>query len=54
VGVHACPGQELAVGIASAGVRELVDNGADFSRLIERVSYQDSVNARIPIFTSEE
>jgi len=49
-GAHACPGELLAVGIASAGVAALLDAGLDPATLPGRRTYRPSANARIPLF----
>ena len=49
-GPHACPGEALAVAIATAGVEALLLAGVDPARLAESYAYRPSVNARIPIF----
>jgi cytochrome P450 len=49
-GAHACPGRELAVTIATAAVRRLVDDGLDPRPLSESFSYRPSVNVRVPMF----
>lgn len=49
-GPHACPGEALAVTIATAGVEALLLAGIDPARLSERYAYRPSANARIPIF----
>jgi cytochrome P450 len=48
-GVHACPGTTLAVQIAAAGVRNLLERGVDVDRL-RVAAYRPSPNARIPLF----
>jgi cytochrome P450 len=50
VGPHACPGEQLAVTIATAGVAALLAAGLDVAPLAGRVSYRSSANARIPLF----
>jgi cytochrome P450 len=47
-GVHACPGQAIALAIASAGVAELIARGVVPDGQASAPSYQPSVNARIP------
>jgi cytochrome P450 len=49
-GGHACPGGLLAVTIATAGVRRLLEVGVDPRPLAEAFSYRPSVNLRIPVF----
>jgi cytochrome P450 len=48
VGPHACPGERLAMGIATAGVRQLLESGIEPGRL--KAVYSKSVNTRIPLF----
>jgi cytochrome P450 len=48
-GIHACPGTELAVTIAAAGIEELIASGIDFQQLVETVSYRHSFNTCIPV-----
>jgi cytochrome P450 len=50
LGAHACPGEALATAIAEAGVARLLAGGVEPGRLVERVRYRPSVNARIPLF----
>jgi cytochrome P450 len=47
---HACPGEQLALTIAEAGVVRLLASGLDTVALARTVSYRPSVNARIPSF----
>jgi len=47
-GVHACPGDALAVAIARAGVERLLLDGLDPERFAAAVTYRPSANARIP------
>jgi cytochrome P450 len=47
-GVHACPGDALAVTIARAGVERLLLAGLDPERFAAAVTYRPSANARIP------
>jgi cytochrome P450 len=47
-GVHACPGDALAVAIARAGVERLLLAGLDPERFAAGVAYRPSANARIP------
>lgn len=49
-GVHACPGEHLASGIAEAGVARVLDTGVDLQGLLETMTYRASLNARIPVF----
>ena len=48
-GRHACPGDQLALTIAQAGIEALLDAGIDLQRLTRNVSYRPSANTRIPI-----
>jgi cytochrome P450 len=50
IGAHACPGETLAQTIAQAGVAQLIADGAVSESLLEDLTYQPSVNARIPVF----
>jgi cytochrome P450 len=50
VGAHACPGENLAVTIAQAGVSALLASRLDLSALPARMTYRPSANARIPLF----
>jgi cytochrome P450 len=47
-GIHACPGDALAVAIARAGVERLLLTGLDPERFAAAVTYRPSANARIP------
>ncbi|MBO9516168.1 MAG: cytochrome P450 [Variovorax sp.] len=50
-GLHACPGQALALTLAAAGLRSLLARGLRTDLLLERGwDYHPSVNARIPRF----
>ena len=49
-GVHACPGESLAVAIAEAGVARLIASGIDFDLFAGSMAYCDSGNVRIPLF----
>ncbi len=46
-GTHACPGERIALTIAEAALRALLESGASITRTY---TYQPSVNARIPLF----
>jgi cytochrome P450 len=48
-GPHACPGQRLATTIATAAVRQLLENGLDPDRLDRYPAYRPSANLRIPL-----
>jgi cytochrome P450 len=50
-GAHACPGQRLAVAIAGAGVRHVLDLGLDLQGLAAAARYRPSLNTRVPVFT---
>lgn len=50
-GVHACPGEMLALTIAHAGIAQVLASDIDLARLAGQVTYRDSVNTRIPLFT---
>ncbi|MEA2602960.1 MAG: hypothetical protein QOF89_3952 [Acidobacteriota bacterium] len=47
-GVHACPGEALALTIARAGVERLLLDGFDLERFAATVTYRPSANVRIP------
>ncbi len=49
-GVHACPGEQLAVTIARAGVEQLLARGVALAPLAEAVTYRPSGNLRVPLF----
>jgi cytochrome P450 len=49
-GVHACPGEQLAITIAQAGVGRLLARGVALGALAEAVTYRPSANTRIPRF----
>ena len=49
-GPHACPGETIAIAIATAGVRELLARGVKPERLAEHVTYRRSANTRLPVF----
>lgn len=50
LGVHACPGQALALTLTRAALRHLLTAGFDVSSLPNPVAYRPSSNTRIPIF----
>jgi cytochrome P450 len=50
-GMHACPGKQLAIAIASAGVACVLGARTDLVQLARGASYQPSLNARIPRFS---
>ena len=49
-GAHACPGEALAVAIATAGVAQLLTAGVDPERLAGAYAYRPSPNIRMPLF----
>lgn len=49
-GVHACPGEALALAFAKAGVERVLMSHAPFESLAGAVTYRASANARIPLF----
>ena len=51
-GAHACPGEIIAIAIATAGVRALLDRRLDLEALTRTVTYRPSLNLRIPSFTA--
>jgi hypothetical protein len=53
-GAHACPGATLAVAIAQAGERAVLEAGLDLASLAEGVLYRPSVNTRIPVWHGKE
>jgi cytochrome P450 len=46
-GSHVCPGQTIAITIATSAVRCLLDNGLDLQRLVQPIQYRTSLNARV-------
>jgi cytochrome P450 len=50
VGIHACPGETLAVTIAQAGLEQLLASGLDLEQLAGAVTYRPSINVRIPMW----
>lgn len=48
-GAHACPGEDLAIPIATAGVARLLASGRAPDRLGGPVAYRPSPNARLPL-----
>lgn len=52
-GVHACPGEPLAITIARAGVEQLLARGVDPASLAATVTYRPSGNLRVPRFARE-
>jgi cytochrome P450 len=49
-GAHVCPGEQLAVTVASAAVACVLDASVDLPQLARRVVYRPSVNVRVPRF----
>jgi len=49
-GRHQCPGQKLALSIAAATIREILDQGVNLQQLTWH--YRPSRNGRIPLFSS--
>jgi len=49
-GVHACPGETLALTIARAGIARVLASGIDLEQLASGVTYRASVNTRVPLF----
>jgi cytochrome P450 len=47
-GVHACPGERLALAVAQAGVGRLLLAGLDLERFLATRAYRPSANGRIP------
>lgn len=52
-GLHACPGESLAITIAKAGVRQLITSGVALESLVTPVTYRASANVRIPLLAME-
>jgi cytochrome P450 len=50
LGAHACPGEALAVAIASAGVAAMLAAGVAPERVAAAPAYRPSVNTRVPLF----
>jgi cytochrome P450 len=53
LGAHACPGEAVAVTIASAGVATLLAAGVAPERVAAAPAYRLSVNTRVPLFAFE-
>ena len=49
-GVHGCPGEQLAITIARAGVEQLLARGVPLAALAEAATYRPSGNLRVPLF----
>lgn len=54
VGAHACPGSQIAITIAAAGVAALLEAGIPLEGLADGVEYHPSLNARIPRWEEAE
>jgi cytochrome P450 len=52
-GVHACPGEALALTIARAGVERLILTGFDLEHFAATVTYRPSANVRIPVSVAD-
>lgn len=52
VGPHACPGEQLAITIAAAGIEGLLARGLPLGPLAGTVAYRPSGNVRVPLFAS--
>lgn len=50
IGAHVCPGEALALTIAQAAIARLLATGAVRESLLDGLSYQPSLNSRIPVF----
>ncbi len=51
-GPHACPGEQLAITIARAGIEGLLARGLPLGSLAGTVTYRPSANVRVPLFAS--
>lgn len=51
-GPHACPGEQLAITIAAAGIEGLLARGLPLGPLTGTVTYRPSGNVRVPRFAS--
>lgn len=51
-GPHACPGEQLAVTIARAGIEGLLARGLPLASLCGTVTYRPSTNVRVPLCAS--
>ncbi|HEX5531837.1 MAG TPA: cytochrome P450 [Methylomirabilota bacterium] len=51
-GPHACPGEQLAITIARAGIQALLSHGGPLGSRPGAVAYRPSGNVRIPLFAS--
>jgi cytochrome P450 len=52
LGSHACPGEQLALSIAKAGLERLFSLDIAFQQRTRNVTYRASANTRIPLFES--
>jgi cytochrome P450 len=50
-GLHACPGESLAVTMAKAGVEQLISSGVELESLVTPATYRASANVRIPLLS---
>jgi cytochrome P450 len=50
--IHACPGEQLAIAIAEAGVAQLLARGVPLGALREATRYRPSGATRVPLFGS--
>jgi len=48
-GLHACPGESLAITMAKAGVEQLITSGVALEPLVAPITYRASANVRIPL-----
>jgi cytochrome P450 len=53
-GPHGCPGETLAVTIATAGVARLLEAGLNVSELAGPHAYRSAPNTRVPIFAAAQ
>jgi cytochrome P450 len=49
-GVHGCPGEQLAITIARAGVEQLLARAVPLAALADAATYRPSGNLRVPLF----
>jgi cytochrome P450 len=50
LGIHACPGETLALAIARGGLEQLLNKDISLQQLTQTVTYRHSTNTRIPLF----
>jgi cytochrome P450 len=50
--IHACPGEQLAITIAEAGVARILARGVPLGGLREATRYRPSGATRVPLFGS--